>query len=84
MDMDTTSGKDGHEKIISEFAAHNADVLVGTQMIVKGHDFPDVTLVGVLSGRYVFVYKAISWAGERTFQLLVQAAGRAGRKKSSR
>ena len=79
MDMDTTSGKDGHEKIISEFAAHNADVLVGTQMIVKGHDFPDVTLVGVLAAD-MSLYTSDFRAGERTFQLLVQAAGRAGRK----
>ena len=79
MDMDTTRGKDGHEKIISEFAAHNADVLVGTQMIVKGHDFPDVTLVGVLAAD-MSLYTSDFRAGERTFQLLVQAAGRAGRK----
>lgn len=48
MDMDTTRQKDGHEKILSAFANGEADVLVGTQMIVKGHDFPNVTLVGVL------------------------------------
>ena len=49
MDMDTTRGKDGHEKILSEFANGNADILIGTQMIVKGHDFPNVTLMGVLA-----------------------------------
>ncbi len=78
MDMDTTSGKDGHEKILSAFANHEADILVGTQMIVKGHDFPDVTLVGILAADMslnVGDYRA----AEKTFQLLVQAAGRAGR-----
>lgn len=49
MDADTTSGKDGHEKILSSFAAGKAAFLVGTQMIAKGHDFPNVTLVGILS-----------------------------------
>ena len=49
MDMDTTRQKDAHEKILSAFANEEADVLVGTQMIVKGHDFPNVTLVGVLA-----------------------------------
>ena len=49
MDMDTTSGKDGHQRILSKFANREADILVGTQMIVKGHDFPYVTLVGVIA-----------------------------------
>ena len=49
MDMDTTRQKDSHEKILSAFANEEADVLVGTQMIVKGHDFPNVTLVGILA-----------------------------------
>ncbi|MBQ4282581.1 MAG: primosomal protein N' [Lachnospira sp.] len=78
MDMDTTSTKDGHEKILAAFANHEADILVGTQMIVKGHDFPEVTLVGVLAADmslHVGDYRA----AEKTFQLLVQAAGRAGR-----
>ena len=78
MDADTTRTKDSYEKILSAFAAGEADVLVGTQMIVKGHDFPNVTLVGVLAADLslsVGDYRA----GERTFQLLTQAAGRAGR-----
>lgn len=78
MDMDTTKGKDGHEKILSEFANENADILIGTQMIVKGHDFPNVTLVGVLAAD-MSLYASDFRASERTFQLLTQAAGRAGR-----
>ena len=49
MDMDTTRNKEGHEQILSAFANQEADILIGTQMIVKGHDFPNVTLVGVLA-----------------------------------
>lgn len=78
MDADTTKNKDGHEKILSAFANQEADILIGTQMIVKGHDFPNVTLVGVLAADlslYVSDYRA----SERTFELLAQAAGRAGR-----
>lgn len=78
MDADTTKGKDGHAEILRAFGAHEADILVGTQMIVKGHDFPNVTLVGILAADLslnISDYRA----GERTFQLLVQAAGRAGR-----
>lgn len=78
MDMDTTSGKDGHEKILSSFSNHEADILVGTQMIVKGHDFPKVTLVGVIAAD-LSLYASDYRASERTFQLLTQAAGRAGR-----
>ena len=78
MDMDTTKEKDGHEKILEAFANGEADVLIGTQMIVKGHDFPNVTLVGVLAAD-LSLYTDDYRAGERTFQLLVQAAGRAGR-----
>ncbi|MFV0465102.1 MAG: primosomal protein N' [Lachnospiraceae bacterium] len=78
MDFDTTRTKNGYEKILSEFANQEADILVGTQMIVKGHDFSNVTLVGILAADmslYVNDYRA----SERTFQLLTQAAGRAGR-----
>ena len=78
MDMDTTRGKDGHEKILSEFANGNADILIGTQMIVKGHDFPNVTLVGVLAAD-MSLYSDDLRSAERTFELLTQAAGRAGR-----
>lgn len=80
MDMDTTGGKDGHTRILEKFAGHEADILVGTQMIVKGHDFPDVTLVGVLAAD-MSLYAGSYMASERTFQLLVQAVGRAGRGK---
>lgn len=78
MDMDTTQGKDGHERILSAFMNHKADILVGTQMIVKGHDFPDVTLVGVLAAD-LSLYAGDFRSSEKTFQLLCQAAGRAGR-----
>lgn len=78
MDADTTAGKDGHEKILSAFANHEADILVGTQMIVKGHDFPDVTLVGIVNAD-LSLFAPDYKAPERTFDLLVQAAGRAGR-----
>ena len=80
MDMDTTREKDGHEKILAAFANEEADILVGTQMIVKGHDFPNVTLVGILAAD-MSLYADDYRAGERTFQLLTQAAGRAGRGK---
>lgn len=78
MDLDTTRKKGGYEEILSAFANGEADILIGTQMIVKGHDFPNVTLVGVLAADlslHISDYRA----AERTFQLLTQAAGRAGR-----
>lgn len=78
MDADTTKEKDGYEKVLYAFANHEADILVGTQMIVKGHDFPNVTLVGILAAD-MSLYANDYRAGERTFQLLTQAAGRAGR-----
>ncbi len=78
MDMDTTKNKDSHEKILSSFANGEADILVGTQMIVKGHDFPMVTLVGILAAD-LSLYAADYRAAERTYQLLAQASGRAGR-----
>lgn len=78
MDMDTTKKKDSHEQILSAFANEEADILVGTQMIVKGHDFPKVTLVGALAAD-MSLYTDDYRSGERTFQLLTQAAGRAGR-----
>lgn len=78
MDYDTTREKGGHEKILSAFADHQVDILIGTQMIVKGHDFADVTLVGILAAD-MSLYAGDYLASERTFQLLTQAAGRAGR-----
>ena len=78
MDMDTTKDKNGHERILETFANEEADILIGTQMIVKGHDFPNVTLVGILAAD-LSLYADDYRAGERTFQLLTQAAGRAGR-----
>ena len=78
MDMDTTKKKDSHEKILSAFASEEADILIGTQMIVKGHDFPQVTLVGILAAD-MSLYSNHYQSAERTFQLLSQACGRAGR-----
>lgn len=78
MDADTTRKKESYEEILSAFANGQADVLIGTQMIVKGHDFPNVTLVGILAADMSLSVNDYR-AGERTFQLLTQAAGRAGR-----
>ena len=78
MDADTTKTKDSYEDILSRFANEEADILVGTQMIVKGHDFPKVTLVGILAAD-MSLHTGDYRASERTFQLLTQAAGRAGR-----
>ena len=78
MDNDTTSGKEGHYKILKTFAEHKADILVGTQMIAKGHDFPEVTLVGILDADMSLHFSDYR-SGERTFQLLTQVAGRSGR-----
>jgi len=78
MDLDTTRDKDAHTRILSSFAAGEADILIGTQMIVKGHDFPGVTLVGILAAD-LSLYADDFRAAERTFQLLTQAAGRSGR-----
>ncbi len=78
MDYDTTRTKESYEQILTAFGREEADVLVGTQMIVKGHDFPNVTLVGILAAD-ISLYAADYRASERTFQLLAQAAGRAGR-----
>lgn len=78
MDVDTTRGKDAHEKILSRFRSGEANVLVGTQMIAKGLDFPNVTLVGVVAADMTLNlpdYRSV----ERTFQLITQVAGRAGR-----
>lgn len=78
MDKDTTRGKHGHQEILEIFSNREADILIGTQMIVKGHDFPGVTLVGVLAAD-LSLNAGDFHSAERTFQLLTQAAGRAGR-----
>ncbi|MCR4651205.1 MAG: primosomal protein N' [Lachnospiraceae bacterium] len=78
MDGDTTKTKDSYDRILGAFDRHEADVLIGTQMIVKGHDFANVTLVGILAAD-LSLCSGDYRAGERTFQLITQAAGRAGR-----
>ena len=80
MDVDTVSKKNSHEEIINKFKNENIDILIGTQMVVKGHHFPNVTLVGVIfadGSLNIDDYRA----HERTFQILTQVAGRAGREK---
>jgi len=80
MDTDTTGSKDSYDKMLGSFRRHEADILLGTQMVTKGHDFPDVTLVGVLladASLYLDDYRA----SERTFAMLTQVIGRAGRGK---
>lgn len=78
LDQDTTSRKHSGDRIIEAFRRHEYDILLGTQMVAKGHDFPGVSAVGILSADSLLNLPAY-WAGERTFQLLTQAAGRAGR-----
>lgn len=78
MDVDTTGRKGAHEKLLTAFREKKADVLLGTQMIAKGLDFPDVTLVGVIAADTVLNLPDFR-AAERTFQLLTQVGGRAGR-----
>ena len=78
MDVDTVTKKNSHEEILNKFKNDNIDILIGTQMVVKGHHFPNVTLVGVIaadSSLYIEDYRS----NERTFQILTQVAGRAGR-----
>ena len=82
MDGDTTKQKDSYEKILSSFKEGNADILLGTQMIVKGHDFSNVTLMGIIAADLSLAANDYR-AGERTFALLTQASGRAGRGKSA-
>lgn len=78
MDADTTSQKFSYDKMLGDFRNHNADILLGTQMVTKGHDFPNVTLVGVLLAD-TSLYLDDFRANERTFQLVTQVIGRAGR-----
>ena len=80
MDIDTVSKKNSHEKILDEFKNKNIDILIGTQMVVKGHHFPNVTLVGVIAADGSLNIDDFR-ANERTFQTLTQVAGRAGRDK---
>lgn len=82
MDNDTTRTKDAHLNLLGEFAAGNADILVGTQMVAKGHDFPNVTLVGIIDAD-MSLHFADYRAVERTFQLITQVAGRAGRENKT-
>ena len=76
MDIDTISKKDSHEQILNKFIEENVDILIGTQMIVKGHHFPNVTLVGVIAADTSLNIEDFR-ASERTFQILTQVAGRA-------
>ena len=78
MDADTTRHKLDYTRILGQFARHEADILIGTQMIVKGHDFPDVTMVGILAAD-LSLFASDYRSRERTYQLLVQAVGRSGR-----
>lgn len=78
MDADTTAKKGTHEEILATFAEGGADILIGTQMIVKGHDFANVTLMGVMAAD-LSLYAPDFKSAERTFELLTQASGRAGR-----
>ncbi len=78
MDADTTTGKNGHARILELFGKGKADILIGTQMIAKGHDFPNVTLVGILAAD-LSLNLGTYQAAENCFQLITQAAGRAGR-----
>ena len=80
MDIDTVTAKNSHEMILNKFKNENIDILIGTQMVVKGHHFPNVTLVGVISADSSLNIEDYR-ATERTFQTLVQVAGRAGREK---
>ena len=78
MDVDTTRTKGSHERILKEFGDGGADILLGTQMIAKGLDFPNITLVGVLNADTT-LHLADFRASEKTFQLMTQVSGRAGR-----
>jgi primosomal protein N' (replication factor Y) len=82
MDNDTTRNKDAVVKILETFAQKKASILVGTQMIAKGHDFPDVTLVGIVDADMSLHFSDFR-ANERTYQLITQVAGRAGRESKS-
>jgi primosomal protein N' (replication factor Y) len=78
MDTDTTSSKYAYDSMLSDFRSHKAEILLGTQMVTNGHDFPDVTLVGVLNAD-TSLYLNDFRANEKTFSMLTQVIGRAGR-----
>lgn len=82
MDNDTTRGKDGHHKIIEKFKKGEANILVGTQMVAKGHDFPAVTVVGIIDPDLGLYHSSFA-SSEKTFALVSQVAGRAGRADKS-
>ena len=82
MDSDTTATKDAYDKIISQFKNGEADILIGTQMVTKGHDFPDVTLVGMLSADQSLFADDFR-ASERAFSIICQTIGRAGRRNEA-
>lgn len=82
MDLDTTTKKDAHEEILTKFKNENIDIMIGTQMIAKGHDFPNVTLVGVMAAD-TSLNSNDFYSAERTFGLLTQVSGRAGRAEKS-
>jgi len=82
MDLDTTTKKDSHEEILSKFKNENIDIMIGTQMVAKGHDFPNVTLVGVMAAD-TSLNSNDFYSAERTFDLLTQVSGRAGRAEKS-
>lgn len=83
MDIDTVARKNAHEDILNRFQKEKIDILIGTQMVVKGHHFPNVTLVGVIAADGILNIEDFR-APERTFQTLVQVAGRAGREEAGR
>ncbi len=85
MDVDTVSKKkkNSHEEILDRFKNENIDILIGTQMVVKGHHFPNVTLVGVIAADGSLNIDDFR-ANEKTFQILTQVAGRAGREQEKR
>jgi primosomal protein N' (replication factor Y) len=79
MDLDTTRGKNSHQKIIEDFSQQKIDILVGTQMVTKGLDFNHVSLVGILNADHLIAFPDFR-AFERSFQVMAQVSGRAGRK----
>ena len=82
MDLDTTRNKDGYENIIEDFSKHKSDILVGTQMVTKGLDFGDVSLVGILNADMIINFPDFR-SNERAFNMLEQVAGRAGRRNQT-